>query len=315
MKKTQKKILWLLSALAISFLIYACVDDNLHKMEESDKLVSGKNKELTKEMAEQWFLAYNTPVVELRSADVDDGVRTKPNWARARESRKKRYEVVETPLLSKDNIRFLDEDTKSRMDRSTDNKYIRNTTRMVVIKDLQSGNVCSFFMIFVGTYDYLKRTKNMGKNSYFQRESDFEGKVLFYSPKGGLINGWQYENGKITGRISPKGSESSISLRGGYLDCWDDEYYVETEYCVTTGYMDNELGYVETGEECVPNGGYYESYQVCDWVDDGDDDDYGYVDDDYWNNNPEYNGGSPGATDPYIKIFKTTGLDNNSLNT
>lgn len=63
MKKTQKKILWLLSALAISFLIYACVDDNLHKMEESDKLVSGKNKELTKEMAEQWFLAYNTPVV------------------------------------------------------------------------------------------------------------------------------------------------------------------------------------------------------------------------------------------------------------
>lgn len=109
------------------------------------------------------------------------------------------------------------------MDRSTDNKYIRNTTRMVVIKDLQSGKVCSFFMIFVGTYDYLKRTKNMGKNSYFQRESDFEGKVLFYSPKGGLINGWQYENGKITGRISPKSSESSISLRGGYLDCWDDE--------------------------------------------------------------------------------------------
>ena len=316
MKKTQRKILGLLlSTLAISFLIYACVDDNLHKMEESDRLVSGKNKELTKEMAEQWFLAYNTPVVELRSAEVDDGVRTKPNWSRAKESRKKRYEVVETPLLSKDNIRFLDEDTKNRMDRSTDNKYIRNTTRMVVIKDLQSGKVCSFFMIFVGTYDYLKRTKNMGKNGYFQRESDFEGKVLFYSPKGGLINGWQYENGKITGRISPKSSESSISLRGGYLDCWDDEYYVETEYCVTTGYMDNELGYVETGEECVPNGGYYESYQVCDWVDDGDDDDYGYVDDDYWNNNPEYNGGSPGATDPYIKIFKTTGLDNNSLNT
>ena len=81
--------------------------------------------------------------------------------------------------------------------------YIRNTTKMVVLKDLVTNKTRSFIMVFVGSYDYLTRSRNMGRNSYLYREPDYDGMVLYYAINGTFINGWRYSNGKLVGYISP----------------------------------------------------------------------------------------------------------------
>ena len=103
--------------------------------------------------------------------------------------------------------------------------YIRNTTKMVVLKDLVTNKTRSFIMAFVGSYDYLTRSRNMGRNSYLYREPDYDGMVLYYAINGIFINGWRYSNGKLVGYISPsynEQGESSVQTRG-YYDC----HYVE----------------------------------------------------------------------------------------
>lgn len=103
--------------------------------------------------------------------------------------------------------------------------YIRNTTKMVVLKDLVTNKTRSFIMVFVGSYDYLTRSRNMGRNSYLYREPDYDGMVLYYAINGTFINGWRYSNGKLVGYISPsynEQGESSAQTRG-YYDC----HYVE----------------------------------------------------------------------------------------
>ena len=103
--------------------------------------------------------------------------------------------------------------------------YIRNTTKMVVLKDLVTNKTRSFIMAFVGSYDYSTRSRNMGRNSYLYREPDYDGMVLYYAINGIFINGWRYSNGKLVGYISPsynEQGESSVQTRG-YYDC----HYVE----------------------------------------------------------------------------------------
>lgn len=86
-------------------------------------------------------------------------------------------------------------------------------------------------MIFVDSYDYLYNERTIGKNSYFYRQPDYDGSVLFYELNGTLINGWKYTKGKITATISPlmEGSEEyshadSPATRGMIQDCHDECY-------------------------------------------------------------------------------------------
>lgn len=149
----------------------------------------------------------------------------KPYWDKAKESNRGRFEVVETPTLSKGMHIILDEETTKHWQPGMKADYIRNTTKMVVLKDLVTNKTRSFIMVFVGSYDYLTRSRNMGRNSYLYREPDYDGMVLYYAINGTFINGWRYSNGKLVGYISPsynEQGESSVQTRG-YYDC----HYVE----------------------------------------------------------------------------------------
>lgn len=219
-KRTLKRLCGsFLTLCIVSLIIYACTEESWTGESKAEEV----NSELTVEAAEEWYLVNNLPVMELRnSTEQNEGVLAKPDWNKAKTSKKSKYQVVETPLTTKGNVVFMDSETKERMNKKADSRDIRNTSRMVVIKDMKTGKVRNFIMIFVGTYDYLKKSKTMGKNSYLKREKDYTGKVLFCTPQGSLINGWKYENGKISGRISRGSSENTIQLRSGYDYCYDD---------------------------------------------------------------------------------------------
>ena len=49
---------------------------------------------------------------------------------------------------------ILDEETTKHWQPGMKADYIRNTTKMVVLKDLVTNKTRSFIMVFVGSYDY-----------------------------------------------------------------------------------------------------------------------------------------------------------------
>ena len=146
---------------------------------------------------------------------------------------------------------------------------------MVVLKDKITGKMRSFVMIFVGSYAYLKNTRNMTKNSYLYREPDYDGLVLFYAINGSFINGWRYSDGKIVGYLSPScntQAESFVSTRGVQQVCHDIctteySYNCHDEYVLVGGDMETGLIY-DTVTYCdlVP---YERCYRECEFVDDG----------------------------------------------
>lgn len=227
-----------------------------------------------------------TPVVTMRSSEAKDAEATmvKPKWENAYEANRGRYEVVQTPILTRGRIMFVDAETHREFEKARGQKFLRNAARMVVRKDLKTGEIRSFITVFVGSLEYLKKSKRMGRNSYLYREPDFDGKVLFFKPNGGLINGWKYRNGKIVAKIMPLSEDAKFLITRG----WVEECYTETitqwdEECYENGfvYEDEEWGDgfgVEAG--CIPIEYTYD-VQVCDWVEEEDIDDdefYGDVD-------------------------------------
>lgn len=68
---------------------------------------------------------------------------------------------------------------------------------MVILKNLEIGEIYNFIMVFIGIYDYLMYIIFFENNFYLYCEVDFDGKVLFYNFNYGLVNGWKYELGKI----------------------------------------------------------------------------------------------------------------------
>ena len=129
---------------------------------------------------------------------------------------------------------IVDEETRLHFDELRAQKKLRNSTHLVIMKDLKTGHVRSFISVFVGSYDYLKKTKRMSRNTYLYREKDFDGKVLFFKLNGSMINGWKYRDGKIVGKITPidENTKELMARSGSKRDhCYEETYYEMMEKC------------------------------------------------------------------------------------
>lgn len=309
MKNIGKCKKWrILACIGILCMLFACADHMLQDDERSTTRRSkNKNRELTSSAAKEWFESNYAPVVTTRTSGGEGKeLAIKPYWDKAKESNRGRFEVVETPTLSKGIHIILDEETTKHWQPGMKADYIRNTTKMVVLKDLVTNKTRSFIMVFVGSYDYLTRSRNMGRNSYLYREPDYDGMVLYYAINGTFINGWRYSNGKLVGYISPsynEQGESSAQTRG-YYDCHDvytTEYRQDChdEYELVGGDMETGLIYdIVNYCDYIP---YTTSHQECHYVEDSTSDN----NDDNWWNNPYPPGGAGNETNP-VKPFDYT---------
>lgn len=283
MRKIKGNRLMFIILAVLCLCIYACydgVDFPSGKLGRSGKSKK-KNKELTTAIARQWFETNMTPVVTMRSSEAKDvqAAMVKPKWEDAYEANRGKYEVVQTPILTRGRRMFVDAETQSEFEKIRGQKYLRNAARMVIRKDLKTGEIRSFITVFVGSLEYMKKSKKMGRNSYLYRESDFDGKVLFFEPNGGLINGWKYRDGKIVAKIMPLSEDAKFLMTRG----WVEECYTETDYEVTEECYDEV--YIEPDEEL---GDAWVVEHVCDeiwtpiesqvcydvWEEDIDDDDF-----------------------------------------
>lgn len=246
MKLKNARIHFLPFGLLVLFclLVYSCLHDEWGA-DTIDGITLGNNKELTASEAERWYNGTNQSIATVRALNSTDVIATKPRWSRAVESRKGKFEVVETPLMVNGSVVILDNETKSKIDPEKSPDKIRNLARMVVIKNLKTGEVCNFIMIFVGSYDYLMESNTLPKNSYLHREPDFDGSVYFYKSGQGLVNGWRYKAGKIVAAIS-QGMEDGyyIDTRAGRpeVPCSQENIWVDEWRCWNEPYWDNDFG-------------------------------------------------------------------------
>lgn len=280
--------------LLLCLLLYSCLQDEWKSESNSTtgKIIEGQNRELTISVARSWYEANQAPVVATRSVVTNFELMTKLRWKQASESRKGDFEVVEVPLLTRGGAVLLDQETKDKYNPETDRKKIRNISRMVIIKNLRTGEITNFVMYIVGTYDYLKKAKHFGKNSYLYRDRHLSGSVCFYKPEGGLVNGWKYKDGKIVGAIhqgTEKGLQmQSVSSTRSYQDCYFDYVLVEYNDCEGFTYDDPEYG-LGFGSECTESE-KWELQEVCIEIDDGGGEDSG---DDWY---PTGGGGNSGGS-------------------
>ena len=246
-KKLQRRLYFLGGLFLLSFLIYSCLSDETFSGSDDkseDESVLGENTELTVSKAEQWYNANNPQVTKLRFSNFQEEILIRPQWSKAKERRKGDCEIVETPLLVDGSAIFMDSETLKN-DLKISQKKIRNIVRLIVRKDLKTGQTRDFIMIIRGSYDYLAKTNRLGYNNYFHREPDFDGDIYFYEVGQGLRNGFEFQSGKLVATIA-LGMEENCNTRTNvhYLeDCYLRYIDVVTgEYCDDNVSGDAEFG-------------------------------------------------------------------------
>ena len=197
----------------LCLILYSCLKDesDWELQKTSNGVIKGKNRELSVATALSWYEANQTPVVSTRSVDTKFELLSKLHWGKGLESRKEKFEVVEVPLLNKGGAVLMDSQTMEKC-KETERGKIRNISRMVIIKNLETGEIINFVMHIIGTYDYLMNAKHFEENSYLYRDPHFSGSVYFYESEGSLVNGWKYEDGKIVATIK-QGTEEGVQMQ------------------------------------------------------------------------------------------------------
>ena len=243
-----KKRLCLLGGIVImTFLVYSCFSDDfsIDKENAKDKSVIGHNKELTIAEANEWFNANNQAITKIRVSNLEKSILIKPQWTKAQERRAGDLEIVETSLLTNRSVIFKDAATIDNKLELSPKKFY-NVSRLVVQKDLKTGDISSFIMIIRGSYDYLKGTDRLNKNNFFHIEPDFEGDVYYYGLEQGLMNGYRYKAGKIVSTIALGMEEDNQKTRSTdpnvTENCHVEKIMVEVgRNCQT--YTDEEFGF------------------------------------------------------------------------
>lgn len=258
----KKRLLFAFGTLA--FLLYACVQDALFTDEQQElpnELAAGKNRELSVAAAKEWYVNNGSPVTRMGVTQSNvSGILVTPSWNHAKEWKKGKYEVVEASLRSNMNVILYDEETKIQKKKMSKKEKgrVMNVARTVILKDITTGEIITFNMIFIGSLNYLMKHDDLSDNNYLHRVPHFDGMVLYFCPSGEFVNGWKYKNGKIIKRLSPVLDEaaalsdtlSSATTRSNQ-NCYTDYYIYSYYYCppiTRSAFMDDWATFYGAGE-------------------------------------------------------------------
>ena len=263
--KWRKQICFLGISTFCCLIVYSCLKDETPLNNNStETVVLDDNQQLTISEAKTWYDANYSSITTIQLSNYPDEILIKPKWTEAKESRKGDYEIVETTLLSKKSVVFMDLETQEKFNPNKNAKKIRNIARLVIRKNLKNNKTDGFIMNIRGSYDYLMKTKRLGKNTFLQCEENFDGDIYFYNIGKEFRNGYRYKNGKITSTISPvidENIEANITTRNTGEDCHYEKVLVHIgEKCEDFVWGDEELG--QSFPICEPTYSY-EYMWVC----------------------------------------------------
>ncbi len=202
------------------------------------------------------------------------------DWKHAFETNNDEIETVEVPLKSKGLFGFSSPSSREKWKNTGNKEYLRSISRLVILKDKETGSVKSFIMTIMADTDYLEKNNFRYKSiTYLERGDDFNGALFFHSLKGDFINGWRIGKGIVTGKIKEGVLSHNKFAKTASLVCETYEVYEYFEQCTDwyNSYEEEDDSYSGySGTSCETYEEYVGTYEVCE--DDGIDETDPYVD-------------------------------------
>ncbi|MFA6084932.1 hypothetical protein [Mucilaginibacter sp.] len=229
-------LLLFLSAL----IIYSC------KKELAQSIVQpGENDPVLSE-AKNWFEA-TYPVTALTNNTIkpastgnkrkwSDGVG--PDWSKAAIYKKNKESIIEMPLANSI-IAFV----VNVIDTTKINLASNYTKTSYVVSKDSTGKFRSWFMVIIADTNYVNGNfSKVAINTYKNKDPNFSGRLLYFTPKGEFLAGWRYNKGVITKTISIN-KETTIGIQSVNtpkvnlvdINCYSYPITAVTVQCVTAG--------------------------------------------------------------------------------
>ena len=81
-KRIKRPVCYLVGLLAFGLILYSCLQDetDLDSQETTGKIIKGKNRELSIDVARSWYEAHQTPVVTTRCVATHFGLLSRLEW-------------------------------------------------------------------------------------------------------------------------------------------------------------------------------------------------------------------------------------------
>lgn len=133
------------------------------------------------------------------------------NWNLAEIDNDSIWSIVELPWEYEGGfVKIANYEVKQQVESShTD---IIQVEKLVILKNRLTGDIYGFKMLVIPDLNYmLSNSENINTNTYFNRDNDLSGLVLFYSVKDEFINGWLYDKGMITERVINQNPNSKVN--------------------------------------------------------------------------------------------------------
>ena len=194
----------LILLLLLTFALWSCNNDEPQAPEIKGTLTVAKAKEWYEK-----FVMKNSLSNQMKAkiaGNAVDSLQPLLNWDIAELDNDSVWSVVELPWEYKDyTVQISNSEVSEYATLQNDKSVIKQVIRLVILQNRKTGETYGFKMVVVPDLDYmLLKDDAIAENKYLQRGSDLSGAVLFYSVNDVFINGWKYENGKITAKILPE---------------------------------------------------------------------------------------------------------------
>lgn len=153
------------------------------------------------------------------------------NWNLAEIDNDSIWSIVELPWEYEDGfVKIANYEVKQQAE--SNQTDIIQVEKLVILKNRITGDIYGFKMIVIPDLNYmLSNIEDINSNCYLKRDPNLSGVVLYYSVKGEFINGWKYNDGKITAKVDTQNSDSQANIIGYYKAISNWEYYsIETCY-------------------------------------------------------------------------------------
>jgi hypothetical protein len=189
--------------------------DDFYDYGESEPQVSEEDEQDI--LAAQYWYNRNKPqTLALKSGtlgsnrmDYSQLTELLPDWKHAKVKSAGKEKTVEAEFYNFDEqVQFINPNEVDRFHELEGKGYVWSVTRLVVRTNETAGITDGFMMTVIPSMEYNAKNKgNPYKNlSYLERDKEFDGSILYHKMEGEFVYGWLYQNGIITGIISPANS-------------------------------------------------------------------------------------------------------------
>lgn len=210
----------------------------------------------------------NAHIITLSTIDME------PIWEESFRRKNGHYKTMEVLMLGSKRKSFATEDSYAKYEATQNPRYNRSLTRLIVLTDQETNRTIGFTMTIMPSANYVEQTDfKPFYNSYFKRDKNFDGYIIYHDLSGNFVNGWKYVKGKITHLVTQDVVPSSALTRSessGHEECQEHVYkvLVETcqEYCTVNEYGED---YCEV-TSCSYEWEERDRWKECVWVEDED---------------------------------------------